>query len=163
MDGHGHGQAERSGTTRRNLPEHRDGRETPFRIGVVQARDPEGEAVRYALASGDASRFTLGSSNGIITYVGPGEDYEAGPREYELRVTARDDDRRTAGVAVLVRVTDTPEAPVAADDAVETAEDEVVEIGTGERQRSRWRRPAPRGSDGAGPRDRDDSGGRRPV
>ena len=111
-----------------DLPEHRDGRETPVRVGGVSARDPEGEAVRYALASGDASRFALGSSNGSITYVGPGEDYEAGPRRYELQVTARDDDRLTVRVTVIVRVTDMPEAPVAADDAAETPEDEQVVV-----------------------------------
>ena len=60
--------------------------------------------------------------------MGPGEDYEVGPRQYELQVTARDDDRRTARVAVVVRVTDMPEAPAPRDDAAETPEDEALVI-----------------------------------
>ena len=96
-----------------DLPEERDGRADPYRLGVVTARDPAAHPLTYALAEGDGSRFEVGASSGAITYVGPGEDYENGPRQYELRLTARNGDRRTARARVTVRVTDVPEAPQA--------------------------------------------------
>ncbi len=111
-----------------DLPEERDGRADPYRLGVVTARDPAAHPLTYALAEGDGSRFEVGASSGAITYVGPGEDYENGTRQYELRLTARNGDRRTARARVTVRVTDVPEAPQAEDDQVETLEDESVAV-----------------------------------
>ena len=112
-----------------NLQEQRDGREQPIVLGAVSARDPDGEQVRYSLVAGDAARFTVASRSGDVSYVGPGEDFETGPRQYELTVQARDDhDGGRVSAEVVVTVTDVPEAPVAADDAAETAEDEPVEI-----------------------------------
>ena len=112
------------------LREHQDGRETPVPLGVVAAHDPDEQPLTYTLAAGDATRFVIGASTGAVTYVGPGEDFEAGPPGYELTVTARDRDRLTASVAVEVNVTDEPEAPVASDDTTETREDEseVVDV-----------------------------------
>ena len=112
------------------LREHQDGRETPVPLGVVAAHDPDEQPLTYTLAAGDATRFVIGPSTGAVTYVGPGEDFEAGPPGYELTVTARDRDRLTASVAVEVNVTDEPEAPVASDDTTETREDEseVVDV-----------------------------------
>ena len=107
-----------------DLPEHRDGREEPYALGVVTARDPDGQPLMYALAAGDESRFAVGASDGAVTYVGPGEDYETGPREYRLTLRVRNGNRETASATVVVRVTDEPEAPVAADDTAETPEDE---------------------------------------
>ncbi len=112
------------------LQEQRDGRETPVALGVVLANDPDDQPLTYVLAAGDATRFAVGASSGAVTYVGPGEDYEAGAPPYELTVTVRDPDRQTASVAVEVTVTDRPEAPVASDDAAETREDEpkVIDV-----------------------------------
>ena len=75
------------------LREHQDGRETPVPLGVVAAHDPDDQPLTYTLAAGDATRFVIGPSTGAVTYVGPGEDFEAGPPRYELRVTARDSER----------------------------------------------------------------------
>ena len=112
-----------------NLQEKQDGREQPIVLGAVSARDPDGEQVRYSLVAGDAARFTVASGSGDVAYVGPGEDFETGPRQYELTVQARDDhDGKRPSAQVVVTVTDVPEAPVAADDAAETAEDEPVVI-----------------------------------
>ena len=111
-----------------DLPEHRDGRKTPVRLGVVTARDPDGEALTYALATGDGSRFQVDASSGTIAYIGVGEDYEAGPRQYELTVSARDRDRLTADAVVIVAVTDVPEGPAATADSAQTREDEPAVI-----------------------------------
>ena len=111
-----------------DLPEHQDGRETPVRLGAVTARDPDGQPLTYALATGDGTRFRVATSSGAFTYVGPGENLDAGPPRYELTVTARDTDRQTASVAVQVNVIDVPEAPVAVADAAETREDEPAVI-----------------------------------
>ena len=112
-----------------NLQEQRDGREQPIVLGAVSARDPDGEQVRYSLVAGDAARFTVASGSGDVAYVGPGEDFETGRRQFELTVQARDDHDGTRPTGqVVVTVTDVPEAPAAADDAAETAEDEPLVI-----------------------------------
>lgn len=111
-----------------DLPEARDGRANPYRLGIVTATDPADHPLTYTLAEGDGSRFAVGASSGAITYVGPGEDYESGPREYELTLAARNRDSRTGSVRVTVRVTDVPEAPAAADDVVEMPEDGTLVV-----------------------------------
>ena len=111
------------------LPENHDGRRHPLVLGRVRARDSDGDPLRYSLASGDRERFTVGTRDGAVTYVGPGEDFEGGPREYELRVDVRDGSGGTrASAQVIVKVTDEPEPPVAVDDRVETPEDTPVEV-----------------------------------
>lgn len=112
------------------LSEHQDGRETPVRLGVATASDPDDQPLTYVLAAGDATRFAVGASSGAVDYVGPGEDIETGPPSYELMVTARDTDRQTASVAVEVTIIDAPEAPVASDDTAETREGEsqVIDV-----------------------------------
>ena len=109
------------------LPEERDGRTEPIELGRVEATDLIGGSVEYELAEGDAERFGLDPASGRITYIGPGEDFETGPAQYALRVTARSP-RGTATAAVEIRVTDRDVGPEAADDAAETPEDTPVTI-----------------------------------
>ena len=111
-----------------DLPEERDGRKDPYRLGTVTATDPADHPLTYALAAGDGSRFEVGASSGAITYVGPGEDYENGPREYDLTLAARSGKPRTASARVTVRVTDVAEAPAAADDTIELPEDGTIVV-----------------------------------
>ena len=107
-----------------NLPEQQDGREEPIALGAVSARDPDGDQVRYSLVAGDAARFTVASRTGDLAYVGPGEDFETGPRQYELTVQARDgNEGKRPSAQVVVTVTDVPEAPLAAADRAELPED----------------------------------------
>ena len=103
------------------LPENTPGRPTPAALGTVSARDPDGDRLTYSLAGGDRGRFVVSPANGALSYVGEGEDFEAGPSRFELRVTARDGELEAAA-PVVVRVVDAPEAPEAADDRAETAE-----------------------------------------
>ena len=111
-----------------DLPEARDGRTDPYRLGVVTATKPDAHSRTYALAAGDGSRFEVGASSGAIAYVGPGEDYETGAREYGLTLAARNGGGGAASVRVTVRVTDVPEAPVAADDMETMREDEPIVV-----------------------------------
>ena len=110
------------------LPENADGRRRAVALGTVSAEDPDGEAVTYALASDGGGRFAVGSSDGAVTYTGPGEDYESDTNRYELTVRARDPDGEEARTEVVVEVTDVNEAPSAGDDAASVAEDERVVV-----------------------------------
>ena len=73
-------------------------------IGAVAARDPDHDPVTYALAAGDWRRFTVGSMNGDITWVGSQQELAVGPRRYELTVTARDTGRLVSAATVVVTV-----------------------------------------------------------
>ena len=112
-----------------DLPENRSGRETPVVLGRVSARDSDGDRIRYALFNGDRERFTASRGSGTVSYIGEGEDFEAGSPQFELQVTAKDS-QYTAKAWVVVRVADTPEPPEAADDRAETPEDtpQVIDV-----------------------------------
>ena len=110
------------------LPENVDGRERPADLGRVAARDPDGDPLTYEIVSGDRARFAVGPLDGAVSYVGPGEDFEAGPNRFELVVRARDGFGGEARTEVEVEVTDVNEAPEAMDDVAVTPEDKAVTI-----------------------------------
>ena len=110
------------------LRENADGRPHPVALGAVAAGDPDGDAVTYALASGDAARFAVGAEGGAVTYVGPGEDFEAEPNRYDLTVRARDPYGAEAHARVVVKVTNVNEPPAAEDDEAATDEDARVVV-----------------------------------
>ncbi|MDE2945049.1 MAG: tandem-95 repeat protein [Gemmatimonadota bacterium] len=110
------------------LREHVDGSAQPVALGAVTAADPDGDALAYALAAGDSARFAVGSADGAVSYIGPGEDYETEPNVFELTVQARDPGGLSAEASVTVTIVNVVELPVAADDAVATDEDVAVEI-----------------------------------
>ena len=110
------------------LAENRDGRRSPVDLGAVMAKDPDGDALTYEVAAGAGERFRVGSGDGAVLYVGPGEDYEAEPNRFSLTVRARDASGAEAEARVVVAVSDVNERPAAADDAAETAEDEPVTV-----------------------------------
>ncbi len=105
-----------------DLPENRSGREEPVELGTVGAHDPDGDDLRYALATGDRDRFTVSREVGTVSYIGEGEDFETGPSEFPLEVTTQDGEQQ-ARAQVLVRVVDAPESPEAENDRAETPED----------------------------------------
>ena len=110
------------------LRENEDGRGRPVPLGAVVAEDPDGDEVKYALASGAGHLFAVGVGDGAVTYVGPGEDYETEPNRYELTVRARDPHGAEALAPVVVEVVNVNEPPVAAADTARTAEDTEVVI-----------------------------------
>ena len=109
------------------LAENRDGRGTPVTLGRVGVTDPDGDAIELALASG-ADRFAIDAASGALSYIGPGEDFEADPNRYALTVTATDALGGQAREEVVVHVVDVNEHPVAADDALTVAEDRKTRV-----------------------------------
>ncbi len=104
------------------LVENRDGRATPLMLGSVQVTDPDGDDFELALASG-TDRFAIDAASGNLSYIGPGEDFEAGPNRYALTVTATDALGGEARAEVVVEVVDENEHPVAMDDTLSVDED----------------------------------------
>ncbi len=109
-----------------DLPENVSGRDTAVALGTVAASDADGDRLRYALSAGDGDRFTV-SRGGEVSYVGAGEDFESGPSQFDLQVTAGDG-QYEAQAQVTVRVVDAPESPEAKDDRAETPEDTPLVI-----------------------------------
>ena len=105
-----------------DLRENRSGREVPVVLGTVRASDPDGDQIRYSLVVGDRDRFTVSRGSGTVSYIGEGEDFEAGPSRFELQVTANDGRNQARG-RVVVRVVDVAEKPEARNDGVEAPED----------------------------------------
>ena len=93
------------------LAENANGSVNRLSLGAVLATDPDGDAVRYSLAGGNASDlFAINEASGELYYVGLGEDFASGTGPYELTVRASDGSYSTE-VSVTVTVTDAPEAP----------------------------------------------------
>ena len=70
------------------LAENEVGHPTPIALGRVLARDPEGQAVTYALI-GEVSRFAVEATSGVLTYIGPGENAEVTEGLYPHRAGDR--------------------------------------------------------------------------
>ena len=83
------------------LDENRDGSEQPVELGCVAVAEP-GRRFSYAIADGDRSRFAVGAADGLLRYVGSGED-AAATAEYLLTVTATPADRGAA-IDLSVRI-----------------------------------------------------------
>jgi len=82
------------------LDENRDGSEHPIHLGCVALAAPD-RHFSYAITAGnDDSRFAVGALDGLLTYVGRGEDAEH-TREYPLTITAQDGRK---ALALMVRV-----------------------------------------------------------
>ncbi len=90
------------------LEENRIG---PVELGELTAADPDaGEPVVYALSGNGEELFEMDTTSGVLTYTGPGEDYETEPNIYELTVSATDDEGLSAEARVTVTVTDEADA-----------------------------------------------------
>ncbi len=71
------------------LEENRDGSERPVHLGCVALAAPD-RHFSYAITAGnDEERFAVGAADGLLSYVGRGEDAEH-TREYPLTITAQD-------------------------------------------------------------------------
>ena len=116
-----------AGPLRFELAENHDGRGTPVTLGQVRVTDPDGDDVELGLAPG-SDRFAIDAASGALSYVGPGEDFEAGPNRYALTVTATDAPGAEARAEVEVRVVDVNEHPAAMDDALSVPEDRRTRV-----------------------------------
>ena len=89
------------------LEENRDGRGTAVALGAVSATDPDtDDTIAYALTRGDANLFAIDAASGVLSYIGPGEDFESEPNRHELTVSATDREGLSAEAEVAVTVTD---------------------------------------------------------
>ena len=110
------------------LRENADGSRRSVELGAVAASDPDGDALTYALAAGDRERFVIGEQDGVVRYVGPGEDFEAEPNRYELTVRGSDPYGSAAEAQMVVTVVNVNEVPEAEDDEAVTREDQAVTV-----------------------------------
>ena len=86
----------------------------PVLLGQTEATDPdEGDALTYSLAEGDAGRFEVDGATGEVRYVGPGEDYEAGPASFALTVRVEDAGGLSDEASATVELLDENEGPEA--------------------------------------------------
>jgi hypothetical protein len=84
------------------LEENRDGSEDPIQLGCVALAATDRQ-FSYAITDGnDEGRFAVGATDGMLSYVGGGEDAERSP-QYLLTVTASPEDGE-AQLALQVRV-----------------------------------------------------------
>ena len=83
------------------LDENRDGSRQPVALGCVAVAEP-GRQFSYAIAAGDRSRFAVGAADGLLRYIGTGEELARTP-EYLLTVIATPDDRGAA-IDLSVRI-----------------------------------------------------------
>ena len=95
-----------------DLSENLDGRATPVELGVMAATDPNpGDELTYSISSG-SDHFVIDGTSGMLSYVGPGEDFESVPFFYDLTIQATDQTGRTGLANVRVTITDANDAAV---------------------------------------------------
>ena len=93
-----------------NIDENAYGSETPISVGTVTAIEGAGPPT-YAIEEGDTDKFAINSGNGIITYIGYGEDYESGVIQYNLKINASDNEDYVI-VNVVVNINDLNDNPL---------------------------------------------------
>ena len=98
-------------------------------IGIVQARDDDGDTLSYAITAGNAGdAFVIDPASGELTVTGSAElDHETTP-SYGLTVEVTDDGTPILSdtATVTITVLDVNEPPEAKDDTNETDEDTVL-------------------------------------
>ena len=109
------------------IAENRDGRGTPLTLGRVGVADPDGDDFELGLASSN-NRFVMDAASGALSYIGPGEDFEADPNRYALTVMATDALGGVAQAEVTVHVVNVNEHPAATDDTLSVAEDRKTRV-----------------------------------
>ena len=96
------------------LDENADGSLFPVNVGRVNATDPENGSVTYSIDLSSINEevlFEINPSTGVISYIGEGEDYDDGTKQYTLDVVARDNENKIAIVEVVININDINEVP----------------------------------------------------
>ena len=108
------------------LTENVSGSRGRIKLGEVEATDPNPQdEVTYSLDSVDTKKFSIGTSSGILYYIGDGEDHEATPT-INVKVTASGgtgERKLESSVIVTVEITNVSEPIAFADDAKIEIED----------------------------------------
>ena len=92
-----------------DLKENLDGRVTSVNVGVVMATDENADDVlSYSISGGNASGYFV-IDGGVLSYVGPGEDFESAPVGYDLTVSVVDETGRSDTAVVKVTIVDVGE------------------------------------------------------
>ena len=99
-----------------DLAESQDGRDTPVPVGTVMGGSLDGLVHTFFLLreDHDPTRFTVAGRTGQIMYIGAGEDFEAGTRQFSMtiRVAKGQTPNTRRSASVTVRITDVNEPPV---------------------------------------------------
>ncbi len=85
------------------VPEGQSGTQSPVVIGSVSASDADGVAPLYSLSAGATERFSVGIADGVVSYIGSGEDFEV-VSSYTLTVQATDSESSDLFVFATVTV-----------------------------------------------------------
>ena len=106
----------------------------------VRAEDADEDTLAYELSGGaDMDKFSIDEDTGQITVGSAKLDYEAGQRDFEVEVTARDPFGASGTTTVTITVTDMNEAPmfgvvlllsIVGDRSVDYAEDSMDVVAT---------------------------------
>ncbi len=96
------------------LREGRSGTEIPVFFGTVSASDADGDTVSYSIEEGATALFSVGIADGVVSYIGSGEDFEPFPSFYVLILQASDGELSAlfATVEVTVILSDANDVPV---------------------------------------------------
>ncbi len=81
-------------------------------LGAVSANDADNDTLTYSITEGDKSKFRVDTINNVgnLYYIGSGEDYETGPRSYNLTIEASDE-TDSASLLFTINIRDVNEAP----------------------------------------------------
>ena len=94
-----------------DLPEAQAGNLNAVAVGTVVATASGGIKPDYALTGHPSGKFTISRTTGAITYIGRGEDFEKGTKQYNFNATASDGTNPAVPVPVTVSVKNVNEAP----------------------------------------------------
>jgi len=88
------------------LPENQSG---PYKLGTIAPVDRDAPDLEYKMLLGDSERFRVDLSDGVVYYIGSGEDYEKEPNQFYLTVEIIDQSRANVQVIVVINVIDVNE------------------------------------------------------
>ena len=101
-------------------------------VTTFTATDPDGDSIEWSLSGTDSGDFTISTTGGVLTFRNS-PDFE-NPKdsdtnnEYQITVTAADDEGGSDSVAVAVTVTDVLEPPAGLSLSVNSTDDDKMDV-----------------------------------